>query len=75
MAEADERRAALDERIAWVEDYQETRWRLTPAGASVVAGIRTQEYLADATVEAAVKMEDAYSLAERLAQLDEWGGR
>lgn len=74
VAEADEREAALPARIAWLEDYQETRWRLTPEGASVVAGIRTQEDLNDATVEAAVRMEDAYSLAERLAQRDEWGG-
>jgi hypothetical protein len=73
LAEADARAAALAARIAWLEDYQETRWRLTPAGATVVAGIRTRAYLADTTVEAAVALEDASSLAERLAQLDEWG--
>jgi hypothetical protein len=52
----------------------EARSSLTPAGIAALCADRTAAYLADPTVAAAVAMEDAYSLAERLAQLDEWGG-
>jgi hypothetical protein len=67
-----ERRAAVQR--AKEEVRGEERWGLTPAGALALAADRTTAYLDDPTLAAAVAMEDAYSLAERLAQLDEWGG-
>jgi hypothetical protein len=48
------------------ERHAETRWTLTSAGASYLAGVATAEYLDDPSLEGAARMEARYQLAERL---------
>jgi hypothetical protein len=54
------------------EQHAETRWTLTAAGASYLAGQATAEYLDDPSLEGAARMEARYQLAERLGY---WEGQ
>lgn len=57
---------ALAARDLGAQHAEETRYTLTEQGASYLAGMRTQEYLDDPSLEGAARMEAAYQLAERL---------